>query len=411
MYNTTTLDDIKQSALGKIENTKEKTKMFMMTGVICVGVYIALPYVTGAINSVYQCAINSVYHDRSTESTTLAIRGERTAEERTDDIYHKMKEDFVAPVTPKTGPVFPRQSLLDEFDDLLERDDFYIVYYGPSGSGKSVAISNLFDTEVSNSLSRIFGEKRLTHKRKGIIYLDLRRLSSEFQVQKYFAREIGYSGMIVDQNEQNFEDVLFCFVQACKMFSESEGYKPTLIVEDIHNSFDDASSLALTLVDYFSKGIINAVYVVSDYKCVNDLINLSGHGSRLEPRLFPELDESELVKYLMNLASSQQGVIEYIFGDQESLLSQDQASLIIQTLGTNVSDVLKCLNLFMKSHNLDKAISAVVETYEQRLSVCKGDIFAGDKQFDKKMGCLEQLLQNVNDEEVYTVKKDGQELK
>lgn len=87
-----------------------------------------------------------------------------------------MNKPYIPQVPPDFGPIFERSVWKEKFDSELLRNFMYHIYFGASGTGKSVAISDTLKGKC------------------GIIHISLRHAPTNDLIWKTFANSIGCSG-------------------------------------------------------------------------------------------------------------------------------------------------------------------------------------------------------------------------
>jgi hypothetical protein len=209
------------------------------------------------------------------------------------NIYKKLNAPFV-PLSPSYGPVFRRPSWKKWFLDLIRSQNAqsYICYYGANEAGKSIAVTQALKDET------------------GVIYIPLRGVGSEQSIPGRFGHTIGYFGNEEIDPKISMETLLHALKDACEEYKYTHHKKKVIIiVDDIHKQIDKMSlsfnpliaDMAQEFVDLYASGLINVVYLVSEYNSVPILKNLSGH-CRLSSLIFPTIPDDELFQDLSELA-------------------------------------------------------------------------------------------------------------
>jgi len=294
--------------------------------------------------------------DNRTENLSQAISGEFNYEQRVKNIKYKLKCSYISPLIPKYGPVFPRKSLEEEF----KSDDFYVLYYGPSGSGKSISITHMLQG------------------RRGSIHYSFRDLQKE-NIAISFARAVGYFGKETDNN-CGINNVMAAFRNACILFKKKYNTVPILVIEDIHTcSIEDFKAIPLALVDINNEGLVNVIYIVSDFESSGPIKDLSGHSWRLEVKRFPDIDENDLKENLL-LLSTEQGILQRLLQRTgNSILTEEEVDIIVEKLGTHMGEVIKCIKQYIKNEKkikLQDIIDRIVKSHQSLLDkIDDGSLF------------------------------------
>lgn len=204
------------------------------------------------------------------------------------NINKKLNSPFI-PLYPAYGPVFRRPTWKKSFLEKVvssETTQAYCCYYGASESGKTTALTQAL--------------KDIT----GVIYLPLRGVGSELSIPSRLAQSIGYFGKEEIDPKISMETLLHALKDACEEYKfNHQKRRVIVIVDDIHKQIDKSSSelnplvadMAQEFVDLYSIGLMNVVYLVSEYHSVSIIKNLSGH-SRLSIQVFPAIPDEELVQ-------------------------------------------------------------------------------------------------------------------
>lgn len=133
-----------------------------------------------------------------------------------NNIYRTFKRRHV-PLQLAAGPRFDRCQWVSEFRQVLDSTSVFKAFYGPSGLGKSAAISF--------ALARRQGVVRMTARH------DHAMLLSEF------AGAIGVSGRKVLQSKADKAEharLVSMFETACTKFKDRFGFPVVLFIEDVH---------------------------------------------------------------------------------------------------------------------------------------------------------------------------------
>jgi len=282
-------------------------------------------------------------------------------------VLDEFNKPYIPRITPPFGPVFDRQAWKINFQDNLLNSRMYHVYFGASGGGKSVAISDALKQKY------------------GVIHVPLRNSLTNQAIWEKFADSIGYFGSQKRQNSSIDPSSIYkVFLDAASFWKKETKNSPVLIVEDIHSvKSREFVEFAASLVEIYSRGEANVVFTVSDYSMISELRSVSGHSSRLRWSLFPDVPDEDLEKQLLSLYIKEKVeknverelVIEPGWEDvdlgtwRESpkhnfiLVNESDVKLIVKSIGSHMEDLLTLISDVINNPKVpvQKLIDEIVE--------------------------------------------------
>jgi len=296
------------------------------------------------------------------------------------NILKKLNTEFESK-KPEWGPVFERPSFKKAFVESLTKK-VYHLYYGPSGSGKSIAISNAL------------------HGKTGVIYLSVRNSVDIASIWLNIGIASGFIEPKAQTKDVQPVELIRSLKDAGKKWKAETGQKMIFVIEDLHSPHlqADAFQICGPLVELYDAGLANVIFTISDYSSLERFLKQSGHSSRLKYSLFPDMNDKELkeqlidkfkVRYPKSIGSVMGGG-QIKEEEKEINLNEISVDLVVEKIGSHMEDLTLILKeSFEKQQSVEPLVDQIVKQRAQQLYTFfgslkdLGQVFVGHNIFEK----------------------------
>jgi len=315
------------------------------------------------------------------------------------NVLNKLDEEFKPSKNPSWGPVFDRPSFQIPFIEYLDKSTMYHVYYGPSGSGKSVALSHALKGKT------------------GVIYFSVRGSSGSSSIWQNVGTACGLDQNMLQKSE-NVEDIVIQAIREAARIRNAELHQRLIfLVEDIHDTKlgDKAyDTLCGQLLELYADGLANIIYNVSDYSALSHFQRQSGHSSRLSSSLFPDMTDKELKDQLLRkdfivdrhetkTATAESGhTWKQVVKTQEKIkFNEKEIDLIVEKIGSHMEYLIKVLRDHSElKRPVDALVNQLVGEHARQIFdffsslTDLGQIFVAHQIFEKLLKSREEFVKS-----------------